>query len=64
MHVRLSVVGGSGDVTTTAGPVDVDVLLSNVSVSVGQSIVHALEAYLALGVLLAGELGLDAEGVC
>jgi len=40
---RLSSVGGSRDVTTTAGPVDVDVL--------------------ALGVLLAGVLGLDAEGV-
>ena len=40
---RLSSVGGSRDVTATAGPVDVDVL--------------------ALGVLLAGVLGLDAEGV-
>ena len=40
---RLSSVGGSRDVTTAAGPVDVDVL--------------------ALGVLLAGVLGLDAEGV-
>ena len=40
---RLSVVGGSRDVTATAGPVDVDVL--------------------ALRVLLAGELRLDAESV-
>lgn len=40
---RLSSVGGSRDVTATAGPVDVDVL--------------------ALGVLLAGVLRLDAEGV-
>lgn len=40
---RLSSVGGGGDVTATAGPVDVDVL--------------------ALGVLLAGVLGLDAESV-
>ena len=40
---RLSSVGGSRDVTATAGPVDVDVL--------------------ALGVLLAGELRLDAESV-
>ena len=45
MHqcTNLSSVGGGGNLTTTAGPVDVDVLVS--------------------GVLLAGVLGLNAEGV-